>query len=287
MNATQKIAGFAAALAVVFACALGLGAVLGPDGLPAAAGHTAAAACHAPAADQPPAGLAVTQDGYTLELAEAVTAAGVGQPLRFRITDASGAAVTNYVDSHEKPLHLIVVRRDLAHYQHVHPVLDDTGTWSVPLDLRDGGDYRVFADFVPAGGDAMTLGADLHVAGNYQPRPLPAAATTTTVDGYTVTLHGAPVPGEPSELTLSVSRDGRPVTDLQPYLGAYGHLVALRAADLAYLHVHPMGEADDPATPAGPDIGFHTTLASAGEYRLFLDFKHADVVRTAEFTLRG
>ena len=40
-------------------------------------------------------------------------------------------------------------------------------------------------------------------------------------------------------LTLTVTKDGQPVTDLQPYLGAYGHLVALRAGDLAYLHVHP------------------------------------------------
>ncbi|MDV3124440.1 hypothetical protein M1247_05915 [Mycobacterium sp. 21AC1] len=271
MNATQKIAGFTAVLAVVFAGALGLGAVLGPESPPAAAGHTPAAG----------------QDGYTLELAESITTAGVQKPLRFRITDPSGSVVTKYVDSHEKALHLIVVRRDLVGYQHVHPVLDAAGTWSVPLDLREGGDYRVFADFVPAGGDGQTLGADLHVAGDYRPRPLPPADTTTTVDGYTVTLHGAPVPGEPAELTLSVSRDGRPVTDLQPYLGAYGHLVALRAADLAYLHLHPMGEPGDPATPAGPDIGFHTTFASAGEYRLFLDFKHEDVVRTAEFTLEG
>jgi hypothetical protein len=86
-------------------------------------------------------------------------------------------------------------------------------------------------------------------------------------------------------LTLSVSRDGKPVTDLQPYLGAYGHLVVLRASDLAYLHVHPMGEPGDGITPAGPAIGFGATIPSNGDYRLFLDFKHNDVVRTAEFTL--
>ena len=86
-------------------------------------------------------------------------------------------------------------------------------------------------------------------------------------------------------LTLSVSRDGKPVGDLQPYLGAYGNLVALRASDLAYLHVHPMGEPGDGVTPAGPDIGFHTAFPSEGDYRLFLDFQHQGVVRTAEFTV--
>jgi len=66
---------------------------------------------------------------------------------------------------------------------------------------------------------------------------------------------------------------------------ACGHLVAVRASDLAYLHVHPMGEASDPATPSGPDIAFHTTFPSKGSYRLFLDFQHGDVVRTAAFTV--
>ena len=86
-------------------------------------------------------------------------------------------------------------------------------------------------------------------------------------------------------LTLSVSRGGKPVGDLQPYLGAYGHLVALRASDLAYLHVHPMGEAGDATTVSGPDVAFHTTFPSPGAYRLFLDFQHRDVVRTAAFTV--
>jgi hypothetical protein len=86
-------------------------------------------------------------------------------------------------------------------------------------------------------------------------------------------------------LTLSVDRDGKPVDDLQPYLGAYGHLVAVRASDLAYLHVHPMGEPGDGTTTPGPDIVFHTTFPSTGSYRLFLDFQHGGVVRTAAFTV--
>jgi hypothetical protein len=141
------------------------------------------------------------------------------------------------------------------------------------------------ADFVPAGGEALTLGADVHVAGRYNPRSLPPAATTATVDDYTVTLSGNPTANESSQLTLSVSRNGKPVTDLQPYLGAYGHLVVLRASDLAYLHVHPIGEPGDGATPPGPGIGFGTTIPSNGDYRMFLDFEHEGVVRTAEFTL--
>jgi hypothetical protein len=289
MNAGQKIAGFTLGLAVVFAAALGVGAIVRPDGGDVDNAHPQAHEAQPKAEAQDtdadlPAGLMSTEHGYTLGLDETRVDAGKQVPLRFRITDATGAAVTRYVDNHEKQLHLIVVRRDMVGFQHVHPTLDGSGAWSVPVDLS-AGDYRVFADFVPAGGDALTLGADLHVAGPYDPRPLPAATSTATVDGYTVTLSGDPQPNESSPLTLSVSRNGKPVTDLQPYLGAYGHLVALRASDLAYLHVHPMGEPGDGTTPAGPEIGFHTTVPSSGDYRLFLDFKHSDVVRTAAFTV--
>jgi hypothetical protein len=289
MTAWKKFAGFILGLVVVFAAAIGIGAFLGPDGGGATESTQAhdemSTAAEEAATDKLPGGLMSTDKGYTLELAQTRVNTGKAVPLRFRITGPTRAAVTRYTESHEKLLHLIVVRRDMVGFQHVHPVLDANGTWSVLIDLSWAGDYRVFADFVPAGGEALTLGTDLHVAGNYDPRPLPVGKNTAVVDGYTVTLSGTPTANEASMLTLSVSRNGKPVTDLQPYLGAYGHLVALRASDLAYLHVHPMGEPGDGKTPAGPEIGFHTTVPSNGDYRLFLDFKHDDVVRTAEFTV--
>ncbi|TQM29474.1 hypothetical protein [Nocardia bhagyanarayanae] len=288
MNATTKFAGFTLGLAAVFGIALATGAAIGPEPTEAAA-HDAHATGPATdggsGAEELPGGLLVTADGYTLSLDTAQTAAAPNSTLRFRILDQQGAPVTRYVRSHDKDLHLIVVRRDMSAFQHVHPVLDGNGTWSVPLDLTRAGDYRVFADFTPEGGPSLTLGADLRVAGAYDPRPLPAPASTAAVGDYTVTLDGAVTPGQASKVTLSVSKGGKPVTDLQPYLGAYGHLVALRAADLAYLHVHPEGHPGDGVTAAGPGITFFVTAPSAGDYRLFLDFQHEGVVRTVEFTL--
>jgi len=154
------------------------------------------------------------------------------------------------------------------------------------VDLSAPGVYRLFTDFTPADReDNLTLGADLSVAGDYRPRPLPATSRTAEVDGYTVTLDGTLEPGKEAELTLSVSRDGQPVTDLQPYLEAYGHLVALRDRDLAYLHVHPVGSPGDGTTEPGPGTTFYAAVPSVGDYRLFLDFRHNDQVRTAAFTL--
>lgn len=240
---------------------------------------------HAAHSSAAPGGLQITQDGYTLELAEPITEPGEID-FRFRILGPDGKPVTDYTAIHDRDLHLIVVRRELTGFWHVHPELGADGTWAVRLNLPEAGAYRVFTDIAPrALGKTITLGADLAVAGAYRPQPVPEAARTAVVDRYEVSLDGDLVPGEGRLLTLTVRKDGAPVTDLQPYLAAYGHLVILRAGDLAYIHVHPNGEPGDGVTAPGPDVTFHTAVPGPGTYRLFLDFKHGEVVRTAAFTL--
>lgn len=302
MNTATKIGSYALGLIAVFGAAAGVGTAVGPVGPaaedamrdeehPVAAMHdesksdsARATATAGGAADRFPGGLMISQGGYTMVLGDRELPAGQATAAAFRIVGPDGQALTAYDRSHDEDLHLIAVRRDMSGFQHVHPELGSDGTWSTPLALAPG-DWRLFADFDPAGSDeAVTLGADLVVGGNYAPQPLPEASATAVVDGYTVTLDGALVPGQEAELTLSVTRDGEPVTDLQPYLAAYGHLVALRDGDLAYLHVHPGGEPGDGRTLPGPDITFYASVPSAGDYRLFLDFKHDGVVRTAELT---
>ncbi|WP_327304077.1 hypothetical protein OG730_10975 [Streptomyces sp. NBC_01298] len=295
MNTGVKTAVFAAALAATFGAAYGVGAGVGPVGTPAKtehAGHAAPAptdagaaghGAHEEAAQGPAAGgLQVSEGGYTLALDTPQIAAGQGE-LKFSIKDAEGRKVTAYKTEHGKELHFIVASRDLAVYRHLHPVRADDGTWSTPVDLPAAGAYKAFADFAPAaeGAKGVTLGADLAVPGAYAPNSVPPAATTAEVEGYQVTLGGTLDPGKAGELKLTVSKDGKPVTNLEPYLGAYGHLVALRDGDLAYLHVHP-----NEGGP-GPDVSFTATAPSAGTYRLFLDFQHEGKVRTAAFTVQA
>ncbi|GIF09291.1 hypothetical protein [Actinoplanes siamensis] len=287
MNTAIKLGGFGVGLAAVFTAALGLGS-LSPASAPATpaahGGHTGTPAEQSAPSAVLPAGLQISKDGYRLTPLSGNLSTGVPQPFRFQITGPDSRPVTAYTTSHDKDLHLIVVRRDLSGFQHVHPELGSDGTWSIPLAVPAAGQYRVFADFQPADHDGLTLGADVPAPGDYQPTLLPATARAATVDGYAVTLIGDLTPGASSKLTLAVSKDGKPVTDLQPHLGAYGHLVALRDGDLAYLHVHPDGEPGDGRTMAGPDVAFHAEVPSAGAYRLYLDFQHAGKVRTAEFT---
>ncbi|MFF7053061.1 hypothetical protein ACFY94_32385 [Streptomyces griseorubiginosus] len=294
MHAGLKITAYAAALAATFGTAYGVGQGLGPvvQDEPKARHDMrgdGSGSAH-PEHESPPAGgLQISEKGYTLDLATPRLAAGRTADLRFTVRGDDGRAVTAFRTEHDKELHLIVASRDLNTYRHLHPTRAADGTWSIPLSLPRAGGYRVFADFTPEkkGAENLTLGADLAVSGAYQPRPVPAPHATAETDGYQVELRGALRPGAARALKLTVSRDGRSVTDLQPYLGAYGHLVALRSGDLAYLHVHPNGEPGDGTTAAGPDISFTATAPSAGTYRLFLDFKHDGEVHTAGFTVRA
>jgi hypothetical protein len=278
MRTGIKLGGFAAAVAVAFAGAYGVGGAVGPfeTGREPAAGHVMDSA----SADLTPAGLQVSAHGVTLSVLSKDIPAAAETAFAFRI-DGPAGPLTAFRDNHEKPMHLIVVRRDLTGFQHVHPELGAGGVWRVPLTFAAAGQYRVFADFMTEDGTGVTLGTDVAVAGDYRPRPLPAPSATTTVDGYTVTAAGTLTPGRTSMVTLSISKDGRPVTDLEPYLGAYGHLVALRDGDLAYLHVHPE------EGPPGPGIAFGVEVPTAGSYRLYLNFQHGGVVRTAELTAMG
>lgn len=254
------------------------------DAVAAPQGNHAGHGDHGAHAAGLPGGLQITQDGYTLDLETTVAQPGVID-FRFRILGPDGAAVTEFDPIHDRELHLIVARRELTGFWHVHPRREADGTWTIQLELPEAGAYRVFTDIAPrALGRTITLGADLAIAGHYAPQPVPAVNRSTEVDGYTVTVDGE-LRAEGDLLTLTVRKDGAPVTDLQPYLAAFGHLVILRAGDLAYVHVHPNGEPGDGITPSGPEISFHTAVPGPGTYRLFLDFQHGDVVRTAAFTL--
>ncbi len=280
MKTGYKVAAYALALVVVFGGAWAAGAAAGPFGTtetPSGAdgmNHSENSAVQEQPAHAVPPGLSVSENGYTLQLAATTPT------LQFQISGPDGKPITAFDVEHEKKLHLVLVRRDGSGYQHLHPEMAADGTWSTPLTLPAAGSYWVFADFKPSGGTKSTLGADVQVPGAYEPQQYTADTRTFTVDGYTVTLGGDLKAGTESTVTATVTKDGKPVTDLQPYLGANGHLVALRAADLAYLHVHPQ---DGPGS--GPEVKFSVEVPTDGRYRLFFDFQHDGKVRTAEFTL--
>lgn len=265
MSTPARVLAFAAGLAAVFALAFGVGRVVDPATAPVADheagghadGHAEQAATGAPAQ-------------VHLALSRRTLAPGPSVPVSFQVQDPQGRAVTAYDVEHQKELHLIVLdTRDLTHFQHVHPTRAADGTWTADVALRPGTSYRLYADGSTSG-EGFVATADLSTTGHRPaPEPMPAPATTDRVAGMTVTLDQANGTVRPA-----VTRDGRPV-DLQPYLGALGHLVVIRVDDLSYLHVHP----EDGATPT-----FMVAGLAPGRYRYFFDFQVDGVVHTAAFT---
>jgi hypothetical protein len=275
MNPLAKLAGFAVAAALIFTGAAFAGSRIdvhpGKPATEKAGMHTMAAGTMAP---QPVRGLAVSEKGLTLELARRSAPRGTPFELAFRILDRSGGTVRDFDVEHTKRMHFIVVRRDMTGFQHLHPTEHPDGTWSLPVTLPRAGSYRVFADF-SVDDKPYTLADDLTVDGPVTSQALRAPVRSVDVDGLHVALtEGATKAGAESELAFTVTRDGKPVA-LQDYLGAKGHLVALRRGDLAFLHVHP--DADR--------LKFMATFPTAGRYRLFLQFKTGDGrLHTAPFT---
>ena len=294
MSAPAKLAGFAVVLALVFGGAALAGGALDADApkeekamkahaeqpavTPAghadaeearAGGHDDAAGAHAESGeDHPVRGLAVAENGLRLEVADANFARGANETLSFRIVRDNDRALRDFDVEHTKRMHMIVVRRDLTGFQHLHPRMAGDGTWSTPLRLDEAGSYRVFADF-GHDDEPYTLASDLRVDGSAKLEPLPRPAQTAKSDGgYDVALESA---GD--ELSFTITRDGRAV-EVEPYLGANGHLVALREGDLAFLHVHPEHEG----------VTFAAEFPTAGSYRLFLQFKVGGRVETVAFT---
>lgn len=281
LGVAARLAAFALGLLAVGGIAALAGAATGDGRVGASEGGADAMAMEemTPAEQSRANGLASVASGYRLVPERTTLPLGTTTRFRFRILDEAGEPVRQVDVDGGVSVHLIVVRRDLAGYRHVHPTLEADGSWSVPLELSAPGVYRAFADF-EIDGEKTVLGRDLFVPGRFAPAPLPDVSTSAVTDGYAVALdHDALHANVATKLHFAISRNGRPVPSFDPYVGHRGHLVALRDGDLSYSHVHP-----EPDAETG-EIVFHTKLPSAGRYRLFLQFKIDGIVHTAAFTV--
>ncbi|MFC1401867.1 MULTISPECIES: hypothetical protein [Streptacidiphilus] len=232
-------------------------------------------------------GLAATSGGYTLASASATLPAGQASDYRFTITGPDGKPVTGFAVDQTKKLHFYAIRSDLTGFQHVHPTMAADGTWTAPLAALTAGTWRLFATFTPDSGSGrgtdFVLSRTVTVPGRPVDTALPAASTSTTVDGYTVTLTGELMAGMAHPLTVTITSDGKPVTDLEPYLDTYAHLTAFHQGDGAFAHLHPTTAVT--GAHGGPTLSFHAELAESGNWRLFLQFQTAGTLHTAAITV--
>lgn len=272
---------FAAGLVVLFGLAISLGQAVGPllgGGLLPPDQHEHE---HGDVPAEAIKGLAIADRGFVIHPVGTRFTAGERDDFLFNIFTVNRRLVTEYETDHEEEMHLVVVRRDMTGYQHLHPELMSDGTWKVRMRLREPGSYRAFATFRPENvAQPVTLGVDLEVPGMVDLRTIPQPRPTAETGDYTVMIDGEFVAGRPSRVFMNVLHNDEPVTDLQPHLGELGHLVLLREGDLAYLHTHPV-----PTTVSDQTISFDVDFPTPGFYRAFLEFQHLHQVHTVEFTV--
>lgn len=178
-----------------------------------------------------------------------------GQPveLRFQVKDQNNV-LTDFDVVHEKTSHLILVSSDYTDFQHVHPTLDAKGTFLIKnVVFHKSGLYYVFMDVTPQGSAQVLKRFDLKVQGASRPLVLKEDMRDKLAGGVQVHLTTNPSPLKPGDSTLrfTLTRQGKPVTDLQPLMGAMGHVIALGPGGAPFLHIHPLGGHEAHAEMAG------------------------------------
>ena len=252
---------------------------------------------------------------YDLDLNTVPAVPSAGEPLTLRLTvrhPDTGEIVRDFEPVHAQPFHLFVVSQDLTHFEHIHPTQDPDGAWSIEVVLPRPGYYKILSDFLPRGGAGQFIARSL-VTADYtgdlvgDSAPLePDTTLTKTVGGLTATLSLDP-PTFIADLYghlnfyLTDAATGQPVTDLQPYLGAFGHTLILSEDLIDYVHSHPLDLAsfdeesgpmlfmlpmgvDPEALRGGPEVTFDGLMPHAGRFRAFTQFRRHDRLHTFVFT---
>jgi hypothetical protein len=234
-----------------------------------------------------------------LETEPAAVIPGRATRLRLTVRDReTGQVVRDFAVVHEKRYHLFVVSRDLEHFDHVHPSQQADGSWVAELTLPRTGSYKVYSDFLPAGGAPQVVAVPLDIAGPAgNPLPLPARLVPDRIlkkrvgDMWVTLDQPAPrfVAGREEKLVyrLRDAKTGAPVTGIEPYLGAWGHTVVMSEDTRQFVHAHPVEVVPDGAGAArgGPTLTFATVLPKAGRYRVWTQMKRNGELSTAVFTI--
>jgi hypothetical protein len=227
---------------------------------------------------------------YRMDVAVTAGPGGRGaSKLRVTIRDpTTSRPVSGFAIIHERLLHLFIIDRNLDHFRHVHPQQVADGEFQLKQDLPPG-EFVVIADFLPRSGRAQMLQRAIVTPG-YRGSLFPAApnltpdASTEKVDqGVRVKLEATGLKaGKEATLkfTLTDAENNSPVLDLEPFLGAPGHMLVVNAELTESNHVHP----EEPAT-RGPVITFQPMMPAAGLYKLWLQFQRRGIVATVPFVV--
>lgn len=243
--------------------------------------------------------------------------AGAAATLVFTVKDSKNAVVKDLQIVHEKPLHLLIVSKDLAEFYHVHPELTPDGSYRVQHTFPNAGDYKLYADFTPPNAKQVVERIDVKVSGTERAKValVADAKLEKSVDGLKVTMKPSAKIEAGQELTLDFAAfdatTGKPATDLQNYLGELAHFVIISEDLVDFVHAHPMAkgekmdgmqmdgdkkEKDDNADghshdadsretnkPSAYEVSAHTAFPRAGMYKLWAQFQRGGKVISVPF----
>jgi hypothetical protein len=241
-------------------------------------------------------GRANVDDHFVLDVTTMPAAPRAGQPVTLRFTvrrSEGGEIVRDFSEIHERLFHLFVVGDDLEYFAHIHPERMTDGSLEVTTTLPRSGRYQLYADFVPQGGTPQFVTRTLYTAGaanDPADRHLDLAIDDRPQQaGRSVAELQLP-PGlglaagelQAFRLHLRDASSSAPVTDLEPYLGAPAHLLAVSADLMDAFHGHP---AVDYSSAHGPDIVFEAVFPRAGVYRLWVQFQRHGQLETVRFAV--
>jgi hypothetical protein len=222
---------------------------------------------------------------YLMDVSTDWNRAGDTADVRLRISTPEGNAVNDYARVHEQLLHLMVISEDLRHFAHLHPIKRGDGSFESRIQFPGRGLHMLFADFVPIGGGPQLLQQAVVAPGDgptpSHPVPNDAQIFRTERDlQIDLTVEELRL-GTPALLTFRISNASRntPVTDLQPYLGASGHLFVTSDNFQDAAHVHPLEDS------TGPDVRFLVRFGREGRYRAWLQLQRNGEVLISDWTL--
>lgn len=219
-----------------------------------------------------------------LETEPTTPKAGELTTLKGHIQGEDGTRVTSFDVLHEKLVHLIVVREGLDEFGHVHPEVTSTGNMSVPYVFPKSGNYRLFVDFQPKG-QAQALATGQVTVPGESPTALKLVANVSNEVMVGSINARVNIEATKAETVMSfrlLDANGAAVTDLQPYLGAMGHLVIISADGREYVHAHPVSDAT--TAPDGV-VKFAAHFAEQGLYKAWGQFQRNGEVFTVPYVL--
>jgi hypothetical protein len=191
-------------------------------------------------------------------------------------------------------MHLVIARRDLGFFAHVHPLPQSDGSFVMSgFTFPTGGEYQLFVEVAPRRAGSQILRASLKVDGGTKHETVALSAdrgiSERVVAGVRVSIaDNEPLPVKKASgliVTFKDADNGDPVKDLQPYLGALGHLLMIHEDAQTYVHAHPDLRQDG----NGKDgrLTFLARPPKAGLYRLWIEFQRNGKVEHTDFMIEA